>query len=57
MEITEAWRVIAACVRKVYDNVKNIIHLVRRPPSCRSKCQYILDAGNNFYISKALKNH
>jgi hypothetical protein len=30
-EITEVWRVIAACVRKVYDNVKNIIHLVRRP--------------------------
>jgi hypothetical protein len=21
MEITEAWRVIAACVRKIYDNV------------------------------------
>ena len=25
-------RVMAACVRQIYDNVKNIIHLGRRPP-------------------------
>ena len=30
-KITEARKVIAACVKRVYDNVKYIIHLGRRP--------------------------
>ena len=35
MECKENYRrVIAACVRKVYDNDKNIIHLGQRPPRC-----------------------
>jgi len=35
MECKENYRrVIAACVRKVYDNDKNIIHLGQRPPGC-----------------------
>ena len=31
MECNETWRVIEAWVRKVYDNVKNIVHIGRMP--------------------------